>query len=75
MADIMIVASTANPDTFVIEMATGLGSLVMHVSVPDTDAGGHELSPEKRTDIARLRARAMAIELLANTDRHPIALN
>jgi len=67
VAEIVIVASSAYPDTFVVEMATGLGSLVIHVSVPETDDGGHELTIERRTEIARLRARAMAIELLANT--------
>lgn len=67
MADGMIVASNAYPDTFVVEMATALGSLVIHVSVPATDEGGQELSPERRTEVARLRARAMANELLTNT--------
>lgn len=72
MAIVTIVAAAAEPDTYVVEMATTFGSLVMYVIVPDTDNNGRELSPAKRVEIACERARAIAVDFLANTPTGPV---
>ena len=65
MTVVTIVATGDEPDTFVVEMATDIGSVVIHVSVPAT-IGGRPLSPEQRLTEVRKRVRALAIDVLAN---------
>ncbi len=48
MAAVLILAPNDDDQTFVIEMATALGSIVIHVSVPETDESGRALSRDRR---------------------------
>ena len=67
MSVVTIVAASDDRGTFVAEMATDLGSLVIYVIVPETDHSRRKMSHEKRVAIAWLRARTMAMDLLTNT--------